>query len=354
MPPAASQPEQESPAMNTSARPRPGCLSWLLRLIIVLLAALALLLVSVQLSPRPGTWLIARLFDMGSDNAARALEKHVPAGISSQTDLIYSEAPVRLGLDIHRPAQASGRLPTVVWIHGGGWISGDKGMLANYLKVLAGRGVVTVSLDYTLAPDARYPEQVRQTNQALGWLLRHADRLNLDMDRVFLAGDSAGSQIAAQLANVITAPDYARRVGITPALDARRLRGMLLFCGPFDFAMFNWHGALAWPLKTTMWALTGERDFQHHRIMDEASVLRHVSPAFPPSFISVGNADPLMPQSRALAERLRALAVPVDSLFFDATHQPALAHEYQFTLDGKDGKIALARAVQFIQKEARP
>lgn len=326
---------------------------WLIRTALGLLALITLLLVSLQLSPRPGTWLIARLFDLGSDAAASALEKHVPPGVVSQTDLIYSDTP-RLGLDIHRPVQAHGPMPTVVWIHGGGWISGDKGMLANYLKVLAGQGMVTVSVDYTLAPDARYPEQVRQANQALGWLTRHAQALDIDMNRVFLAGDSAGAQIAAQLANIITAPDYARRVGIAPMLDASHLRGAVLFCGPYDFGMFNWDGALAWPLKTTLWALTGKRDFQSQRIMDEGSVLRHVTAGFPPAFITVGNADPLMPQSHALAARLQALGVPVDSLFFDAGHQPALKHEYQFTLDNADGQLALTRATSFIEKESRP
>ncbi len=329
--------------------------SWLMRASLVLLAGIAILFTAMQLSPRPATWLIARLFDMGSASASSALARHVPAGIESRTGLVYADAPVQLRLDIHQPAvRVVGQTPTVVWIHGGGWISGDKDMLANYLKVLAGHGMTTVSIDYTLAPDAHYPTQVMQANQALGWLRRNADRLGINMKHVFLAGDSAGAQMAAQLGNIVTAPGYARQTGITPELEASRLRGVLLFCGPYDFGMFNWNGALGWPLKNVMWALSGERDFLHHRVMDEGSVLRHVTATFPPAFITVGNADPLRQHSRELATKLAGLHVPVDTLFFADAHEPALNHEYQFNLDGADGKIALAQAVTFIRRESAP
>lgn len=338
--------------MTDTAPPR-RLLNELKRALIALLLVIATAFAATLLSPRPVTWLVSLVFDQGADKASAALEKHVPANVTSATET-YMREPAPLGLDIHRPANAtSASLPTVVWIHGGGWISGNKDMLANYLKVLAGQGMVTVSVDYTLAPDAQYPAQVSQANQALGWLANNADRLGLDMRRVFLAGDSAGAQIAAQLGNILTAPDYARRVGITPALPADSLRGLLLFCGPYDFGLFNWDGALGWPLKHVMWALSGQRDFQSHRIMDEGSVLRHVTAAFPPAFITVGNADPLQPQSRALAARLQTLGVRVDSLFFDAAHQPALGHEYQFSLDGADGRQALTRAVDFVRREGR-
>ncbi len=76
----------------------------------------------------------------------------------------------------------------------------------------------------------------------------------------------------------------------------------------------------------------------------------HVTAAFPPAFISVGNADPLAPHSEELARALVAKGVSVETLFFHPDHQPPLGHEYQFDLDGEAGQRALERAVDFLQR----
>ncbi|MGH7493962.1 MAG: hypothetical protein ACREOO_16405 [bacterium] len=65
-------------------------------------------------------------------------------------------------------------------------------------------------------------------------------------------------------------------------------------------------------------------------------------------FISAGNADPLLPQSRAFAETAASLGVHVDSLFFPHDYTPALPHEYQFNLDVDAGQLALERSVKFL------
>lgn len=77
------------------------------------------------------------------------------------------------------------------------------------------------------------------------------------------------------------------------------------------------------------------------------SVTPHVTTAFPPSFISSGNGDPLEPQAVALARQLDALGVRVDTLFFPS-HAPALGHEYQFNLDTAAGQEALKGMLAFL------
>jgi acetyl esterase len=77
------------------------------------------------------------------------------------------------------------------------------------------------------------------------------------------------------------------------------------------------------------------------------SVTRHVTGAFPPSFISSGNGDPLAPQAVALAKKLDGLGVRVDSLFFPE-HSPPLSHEYQFNLDNPAGQEAMSRMLAFL------
>ncbi len=113
-----------------------------------------------------------------------------------------------------------------------------------------------------------------------------------------LAGDSAGAQLAAQLAAAITDPAYGAQLGVPAGgVDPGAIRGTALFCGPFDLALFRLDG-------------------------------------------------PLGPV-------LRALGVPVQTLYFPDDHTPPLGHEYQFTLDEPAGEMALQRLLGFVAERLR-
>jgi acetyl esterase/lipase len=101
-------------------------------------------------------------------------------------------------------------------------------------------------------------------------------------------------------------------------------------------------------LRTVLWSYSGTKDFLDDPAFDTASVAQYVTDAFPPSFISAGNGDPLGPQSVLMAAALRAKGVRVDELFFPPDTTPALPHEYQFNLDTGAGQQALERAVAFL------
>jgi Esterase/lipase len=305
-----------------------------------------------QLSPWPSVLLIRWAFDKGAAEASDALRKHLPPGVTERRGLAYDAADPDARLDVYFPAQVQGsdqRLTTVVWIHGGGFVSGRRGDIANYLHVLAGRGFVVVNVDYTIAPKVTWPTPARQINAALAYLQANAAELNIDAARIVLAGDSAGAQIAAEVANAITSPTHAERVGLVPALRPRQLAGTVLFCGPYDAALVQWDSPYAAFMRTVLWSYLGRKDFHEDPRLDAFSVARHVTPAFPPSFISAGNADPLEPHSRALAAALEAKGVRVDALFFPKDYTPALPHEYQFNLDSEAGSQAMERSVAFLQ-----
>lgn len=326
----------------------------LLRLFVAAALVVGALWLTLQASPRPAIAAIEWLFDRGAAKAGAALAKHVPAGVETLAGQPYRLAPTRLAFDLHRPAGSGGQaLPLVVWIHGGAFVSGRKEDVAAYARIVAARGFAVASLDYTLAPDATYPTQLRELNDALAHLQREAPRLGLDAQRVLLAGDSAGAQLAAQLAAVSTAPAYAQAVGIAPALPPAALRGVLLFCGVYDFGMLDYEGALGPFLRAVAWGFLGTRGFREAPAFAQASVLRHLTPAFPPAFVTAGNGDPLLPQSRALAARLAELGVAHETLFFDAALAPPLGHEYQFDLDRPQGREALERAVAFATARLR-
>jgi acetyl esterase len=317
------------------------------------LASIAVLVVCVGLafwlSPWPGVMLIRYAFGIGDATSEARLVKHVPPDLVIQADLAYGEGPDET-LDINLPPGATGPLPAIVWVHGGGWVSGSKQSVANYLKVLAGHGYATVNLGYSIAPDSLYPTPVRQVNAALDYITRNGTELGIDPQRIILGGDSAGAQIAAQVANLITAPDYAAQVGITPGLAPEQLRAVLLVSGAFDAAGLEGASVgLNWFTDTVLWAYTGQRDLDDPQFA-LASVTPHVTADFPPAFITSGNGDVLSPQAVALAERLTELEVPVTTLFFPDDYAPALPHEYQFNLDTPEGRQSLEQMMVFVDK----
>jgi acetyl esterase/lipase len=302
-------------------------------------------------SPWPSVLIIRTVFDHGAARASQALEKHVPGDLIVQEAIRFDPQDSDALLDIYRSKYSSNQAPTIVWVHGGGFVSGRRGDIANYLKILAGRGYNVVNIDYSIAPGAIYPRPVEQVARALRFLNRQARRFNIGGNGFVLAGDSAGAQIAAQTANLITSPAHAEILRIGAPIKPSQLRGALLFCGVYDVAELHTDqsGILGWFLRSVTWAYSGRRNWRDAAGFERMAVARYVTPAFPPSFISAGNADPLLAQSLLMERRLRAQGVAVESLFFPADYAPPLSHEYQFDLDSRAGQLALARTIGWLE-----
>jgi acetyl esterase/lipase len=140
-------------------------------------------------------------------------------------------------------------------------------------------------------------------------------------------------------------------MGIAPTIAPDQLRGVALCCGIYDFAGPAESGSFERFITTVGWSYSGTRAFREdQRFIASVSVARHVTGDFPPTFLTVGNADPLAPQSAALAEALCAAGVDVETLFHPAGHQPPLGHEYQFDLGLDDGRAALERLTGFLER----
>jgi Esterase/lipase len=91
-------------------------------------------------------------------------------------------------LDLYQPQniESIGPQPTIVWIHGGGWISGSKEHARGYFKLLAAQGYNVVSVQYQFAPQAIYPSQLHQIDQALEFITQHAAEYQIDAE--FISG----------------------------------------------------------------------------------------------------------------------------------------------------------------------
>lgn len=249
-------------------------------------------------------------------------------------------------LTIFSPKAAHAGLPLVLWIHGGGWIGGTAAMAAPHTQALAAQGVVVASLDYSLAPEQCYPTPVLQSMAALAWLKENAHRFGADPTRLVIGGESAGAQLASQVAALMTNPGYAERTGIVATVPASWLRAVILYNGMFDATTFP---QCRFPLtKLFLRSYFGRADFWAAERIGEISSARHATADFPPAYITAGDADPLESESFQMEAVLRALGVTVRSRYWTGSGLH-LRHGFMSSLDTDAACTVLSDTVQFIE-----
>src|ERR1700693_3543829 len=154
---------------------------------------------------------------------------HLDASVR-QTDVAYGPAAANK-LDVYRPAQG---VPSalVLFFYGGGWDDGDKASYRFVGAALAARGMVAVIPNYTLYPQARYPQFMRDGAAAVAVARAHARLWGADPEQLFVMGHSAGAHIAVMLA---LDQEYLQQVGG----GSQWFRGVVGLAGPYDFLPFT-------------------------------------------------------------------------------------------------------------------
>ena len=315
-------------------------------------AATAAAAAAFRLSPWPSALLIRAVFYRGARQAAAVMRNHVPAGgVTEHRGLAFETDSGSGTLDLFVPEAAGEPVPLVVWIHGGAWLSGSRNDVEPYLRILAASGFAAAGVSYTRSPRAVYPQAVEEIAAALAFLEKQSADYGADPRRLVLAGDSAGAQLAAQLAVLATNPDYALRTGLPVPLSRDDLRGVILHCGIYDVtALAPLRGLLGWGFRTALWAYSGRKDWSRTAAGRDISVLNDVTGLFPPALITGGNGDSLTgTQSIPLAARLAQLKTDVRFRSWPRDHKPELPHEYQFYLNRSEAQQALAETLAFLK-----
>ena len=312
----------------------------ILSLIVVFLTTI---FIWFRVSPVPSSFIIRIFFNADAASTSSAQFKYVDKNIpvTAIKDIKYRNKQDKSSFDIYIPNNAirdKRKLPLIIWTHGGAWISGDKSYMSAYFKLLANEGFVVASLNYALAPDQKYPYQIHQINDAHKFITENGDSFNIDTTKIVLAGSSAGAQLSAQLATIITNKSYSEEIEIAPNLKSEQLSAVVLYSGIYDMrklasAKDISSRIISWGFKTASWVYTGEKDPESD-ILFQASPANYLSSRFPATFISGGNGDALTNlQSVPFAEKLTTLNVPVVALFYPKDYEPILKHENQFTFD---------------------
>lgn len=307
------------------------------------------------ISPKPAVQLFRSSPELTGLGPALSAADFADGSVHSDLDVVCDNADPDAIVDIFHPEQVSGPLPTLFWVHGGGFIAGEKWALRDYLSLVAAHGFTVVNVEYTHAPEAIYPTPIRQLNTAIAYLIDHAPAYGIDPGRIILAGDSAGAHISAQAAMAIAQPEYAAKANLPAVIEPDQLVGAVQFSGPFDPTAFDYSNRVfGFFMRTVLWAYSGSRDFEKTDAFRYAALPAFVTSDYPPTFVSTGPADPLLSQNLLWVKALEKAGVDVTALFFDAPPDPAAedvpGHEYQLNLHSPEGQTSFRDMIAFLRR----
>ncbi len=242
-----------------------------------------------------------------------------PDDIIRFDDLRYGEDDMQV-LDIYCPKGTTAPLPTIVSVHGGGWIYGDKERYSHYCMRLARRGFTVVNFSYRLAPEHKYPAQIQDTCAVMHWLRSHAAEYPVDLNNLFMAGDSAGGQICFQFLTMLTNPKYAKKFSFAPPEDMT-VRACALNCGCYYIPVSRFITPAR--VSPMVECLLPEN---YLPVASSLQAHRYVKKNFPPAFVMTTHTDFLKKMAPDLCLGFRFKGVKHELHIYGAKDREDIGH----------------------------
>jgi acetyl esterase/lipase len=250
---------------------------------------------------------IGRHVRVASSNGARVnlLATLVPRGLGAKpADRTVTFTRVDgqdLVLDLYRPDSAPGRLvPIVFYIHGGGWILGDRTMQAANLRWFADRGYLAVSAEYVLATPTRptWDTASAEVACALAWIAANAATYDADPGRVFAFGESAGGALALTASYAAAGGTATSSCG-GPVPTVRAVAAEYPALDPVTFYE-NPDPLLGGMARQMVGQYLGGSPSEHPARAHAVSSASYINPQAPPTLIFIPDNDHLVPIAGAL------------------------------------------------------
>lgn len=211
---------------------------------------------------------------------------------------------------IYTPQEQSEKYKGIVAFHGGGWTIGSLESHDGAFRLLANKtGAKVISVDYRLAPEHPFPAGIEDSYAALQWVVQNAEELQIDKEKIAVAGDSAGGNISAALtlmARDQNGPNIWKQVLIYPATDALRS----IEDAPYESVRENKDA----PILT---ASVTKSFWDHYLSCEEDANNPYCSPIraenlrnLPPAFIVTAQYDPIRDEGEEYGKRLVEDGVP--------------------------------------------
>ena len=292
---------------------------------------------------------VFKMIDVVADKPQNSppLSKEIEGLIEVRKNIVYDEEdPEFCSFDIYR-IPGKEKYPVLFYIHGGGFVAGDKSYRRGVSKWYAAKGICVFNVNYGLCPKYRYPEPLAHLVKAMNKAGEMTNELNLDIDKFFVSGDSAGAYYASML---IAACNYKRvqqKLGVAPSI---KIRAAVLDCGLYDIAktvsdrmMLDLNGRV-------FRSFTGmeNNDFEAYAHKELCKPIKYVNRDYPPVFIVYSKKDVLC---GGQAERFID-ALEKHGVYYESYSSDIFISNHCFPLmwKGKDAETANAMTSSFVER----
>lgn len=224
-------------------------------------------------------------------------------------------------LDIYLPANAKGKLPLVIFVHGGGWLVNDKyadiGYMRNTVSEIVSNGFALASIDYRFATQAVFPAQIQDCNRAVSFLIDNAEKYGFDKNRVAVMGFSAGGHLASMMG--LSKNNSIESFFMPGTNRSFSFKAVVDFYGPAELILFPGNN----DPKSPESLLIGATPLARPDLARAASPVTYVDKDDPPFLIIHGEKDDLVSikQSQLLSSWLNVAGVQNELIVVkDAPH----------------------------------
>jgi acetyl esterase/lipase len=248
--------------------------------------------------------------------------KLFPEGTTIHNNIAYNNDTLKKHLlDIYLPANTTGKIPLIIWVHGGAWQTNDKyadmSYMGNTIVEIINNGYALASIDHRYSTDAIFPAQIQDCNKAIAFLHSNADKYGFDTDKFVLMGFSSGGHLASLLG--LSNNNNIKEFYFNNEITKFKIKAVVDFYGPADLISFPGSEETASPIAV----LLGAAPLIRPDLAKAASPVTYVDKNDPPFLIIHGEKDDMVPpvQSRLLSSWLTLNGVKNDVIVVkDAPH----------------------------------
>lgn len=282
------------------------------------------------------------MFNIGASKSDAERDRiiPIPAGVTQQRDIQYCGRGKYHRLDVYYPEGTDQPLPTIVSIHGGGYVYGNKEIYRRYCMDLARRGFAVVNFNYRLAPRWKFPAPLEDTNAVMTWICENQAQYHLDPKCIFVVGDSAGAQLTSQYAAVWANKEYEKLFSFR--VPEIYIRAVGLNCGMYDckdMADKPRKGLARDYLKAS--TLPGD---------PRLDVLAAVNAHFPPAHITTAYHDFLRENAQPMCEFLQSRNVDAQWEIYGEEGREEICHVFHVNILLPEAKACNDSQTAFFRK----
>lgn len=236
----------------------------------------------------------------------------VPEDIHLDRDIVYATMDGHeLKLDIAYPKANKGKMPAIIYIHGGGWVLGDKD--PNEAVTFAKNGFVGISIQYRLSTVAKFPAAVQDCKAAVRWVRANAGKYGIDPDKIGVMGESAGGHLVALMGTSGGGP-YLEGSGPYPEYSSK-VQAVVDNFGPIDLMTLKDTPSPMDPDPTIgpIAGFLGKPAQQVPELVKKANPITYLDQDDPPVLMIHGENDSLVPfaQSELFYDALTKAGVKI-------------------------------------------